>query len=91
MTLFREHWSGQAVRNLAVGLSRLSASGHVQLDLFQNPQRQLKDDRFDRLIDELRDRFGTTAVIPASSLLPGGTMLSRAALVGGHNGGNSYD
>lgn len=91
VTLFREYWSGQAVRNLAVGLSRLSASGHVQLDLFQNPQRQFKDDRFDRLIDELRDRFGTTAVIPASSLLPGGTMLSRAALVGGHNGGNSYD
>lgn len=91
VTLFRENWDGQPVRNLGVGLSRLSPSGRLQLDLFQDPQRQIKDDKFDRVIDELRDRFGKTAVIPASSLLKGGTMLRRAALVGGHNGGNSFD
>ncbi|MFD1454982.1 Y-family DNA polymerase [Levilactobacillus lanxiensis] len=91
MTLFRENWEGQPVRNLGVGLSRLSHSGKLQLDLFQDPDRQIKDDRFDRILDELRDKFGKTAVIPASSLMHGGTMLSRASLVGGHNGGNSFD
>jgi len=91
LALFREHWDGQPVRNIGVGLSRLSANHQLQLDLFQDPQRQIKNDQFDRVIDELRDRFGKTAVIPASSLMPGGTMLSRAALVGGHNGGNSFD
>lgn len=91
LALFRENWDGQPVRNLGVGLSRLSASGRLQLDLFQSPERQIKDDRFDRILDDLRDRFGKTAVVPASSLLKGGTMLSRAALVGGHNGGNSFD
>ncbi|WP_125582774.1 Y-family DNA polymerase [Levilactobacillus cerevisiae] len=91
VTLFRENWEGQPVRNIGVGLSRLSQSTNLQLNLFQNPQRQIKDDRFDRVIDELRDRFGKTAVIPASSLMKGGTMLRRASLVGGHNGGNSFD
>ncbi|NLR11191.1 Y-family DNA polymerase [Lactobacillus sp. ZJLC29-4] len=91
LRLFRQHWEGQAIRNISVGVSRLNRSQGLQLDIFQDPQRQLKNERFDRVIDELRDRFGKTAVIPASSLLPGGTMLSRAALVGGHNGGNSFD
>ncbi|WP_174520176.1 Y-family DNA polymerase [Levilactobacillus senmaizukei] len=89
--LFRQYWEGQPVRNIGVGLSRLSASQNLQLDLFQNPERQIKNNQFDRVIDELRDRFGKTAVIPASSLLRGGTMLRRSALVGGHNGGNSFD
>ena len=91
MRLFRAHWAGQAIRNVSVGFSRLSPGGSTQLDLFQDPERQVKNDAFDRVIDELRDRFGKTAIVPASSLLPGGTMLARSALVGGHNGGNSFD
>ncbi|MGX6428054.1 Y-family DNA polymerase [Levilactobacillus yonginensis] len=91
LRLFRQYWEGQPVRNIGVGLARLSVSGSLQLDIFQDPERQLKNDRFDRVIDDLRDRFGKTAVVPASSLMRGGTMISRAALVGGHNGGNSFD
>ena len=30
-------------------------------------------------------------LVYATSLLPGGTAIERAALVGGHNGGNSYE
>ncbi|WP_261810932.1 Y-family DNA polymerase [Levilactobacillus humaensis] len=89
--LFRKNWADQPVRNIWVGLSRLSHSQNLQLDLFQEPERQIKNDQFDRVLDELRDKFGKTAVIPASSLMPGGTMLRRASLVGGHNGGNSFD
>ncbi|MFD1319124.1 Y-family DNA polymerase [Loigolactobacillus zhaoyuanensis] len=91
LTLFRESWAGQAVRHIAVSYSRLVPNTGLQLDLFQDPQRQIKDDRFERVLDSIRARFGTTALFPASSLLQGGTMLSRAALVGGHNGGNSFD
>ena len=91
LALFRDAWSGQAVRYIAVSLSQLVPNTGLQLDLFQDPQRQLKDDRFERVLDQVRARFGTTALFPASSLLKGGTLLARAALVGGHNGGNSFD
>lgn len=91
LDLFRQFWDGQSIRNIMVGFSRLSANTGMQLNLFQDPQRQIKDDSFERVLDRIRDRFGVTALIPASSLLKGGTMIERASLVGGHNGGNSYD
>lgn len=91
LNLFRQFWEGQSIRNIMVGFSRLSPNTGMQLNLFQNPQRQIKNDTFERVLDRIRDRFGITALIPASSLLKGGTMIERASLVGGHNGGNSYD
>ena len=42
-------------------------------------------------MDEIRQRFGTTAIMRAMSKDAGGTAIERASLVGGHNGGNSYD
>lgn len=91
LVIFHQSWEGQAVRNIMVSFSRLSANTGMQLDLFQDPKRQIKNDSFERVLDQIRDRFGVTALIPASSLLKGATMVERAALVGGHNGGNSYD
>ena len=63
----------------------------VQLDLFAQPETQVKTNKIDKVVDELRKRFGTTAVMRAMSKDDGGTAIDRASLVGGHNGGNSYD
>lgn len=63
----------------------------IQLDLFAQPETQIKTNKIDKVVDELRKRFGTTAVMHAMSKDDGGTAINRASLVGGHNGGNSYD
>lgn len=91
MRLFRQNWEGQSIRNVMVSLSQLSEDTGLQLSLFEAPEPQIKRDNVDRIMDKIRDRFGVTKLIMASSLLRGGTMLERASLVGGHNGGNSYD
>jgi hypothetical protein len=41
-------------------------------------------------MDQVRDKFGPTSLYFSHSLKKGGTMLNRAGLVGGHNGGNTY-
>ena len=89
--LFRQNWAGQAVRNLAVYGSRLHPDTGFQLSLFAPPRQQVKQQRVNSLVDQIRDRFGFTALVYASSLLNGGTAIERASLVGGHNGGNSYE
>ncbi|WP_412989213.1 Y-family DNA polymerase [Pediococcus siamensis] len=91
INLFRGSWNGEGIRNIAVGLSHLSTSRSLQLDLFTNPHTQIKQNLMVRVLDKIHDQFGATALIPASSLLNGATMLERSALVGGHNGGNSFD
>lgn len=91
ISLFRESWEGQTVRNVMVALSMLSPEVGFQMNLFEPPEQQIKADMFERIVDQIRDRFGVTKLIMASSLMKGGTLLERAALVGGHNGGNSFD
>ncbi|MBU7485354.1 Y-family DNA polymerase [Lactiplantibacillus sp. 30.2.29] len=88
--LFRKNWDGQAVRNIGVYSSKLSPDAGQQLNLFESPLNQIQHSKLNQVIDEIHRRFGFTKLIYATSLLPGGTAIERAALVGGHNGGNSY-
>lgn len=89
--LFRKYWGGQAVRNIAVYASRLSASTGQQLNLFDEISNQVKDTKLTSVVDEIRKKYGFTKLVYAASLAKGGTAIERAGLVGGHNGGNSYE
>lgn len=89
--MFRSNWQGEIVRNVGVDYGSLIPEQAQQLNLFLKPEQQVKYFKFDRTIDQLRKRFGFTAAVKASSLSMGGTAIDRASLVGGHNGGNSYE
>lgn len=89
--LFEKHWQGEVIRNIGIDYGGLIDDVGIQLDLFAQPELQIKTNKIDKVVDELRKRFGTTAVMRAMSKDDGGTAISRASLVGGHNGGNSYD
>ncbi|PWG00332.1 Y-family DNA polymerase [Levilactobacillus bambusae] len=89
--LFEKYWEGQAVRNIAVQLGRLSPDNHQQLDLFHPVDQQIQTNTINRTLDQIRRRYGSSAIVKASSLRTGATAIQRASLVGGHNGGNAYD
>lgn len=89
--LFRQRWQGEPVRTIAVSYGRLLSDKQQQLNLFTSPQQQLKRRHFDYTVDRLRQRYGFTSAVKASSFLPGATAIKRANLVGGHNGGNAYE
>lgn len=88
--IFRKYWDGQAsVRNIAVSCIRLSPRYGEQEDLFDQRSDQMLS--LEQTMDEIRRRFGKTAIMRASSLGKGGTFIERSNLVGGHNGGNSLE
>lgn len=91
LAIFHREWAGEPVRHIAVYYSQLVPDTGQQLDLFTEPVRQIKNNQVDRVVDNIRQRFGFTALVKASSLLAGGTAIERAGLVGGHRGGNSYE
>lgn len=91
LALLRKHWGGEPVREIGVGLSCLTPDNSQQLNMFKSPAEELKMRRFDYTVDSIRRRYGFTSLVKASSLLPGGTAIKRANLVGGHNGGNAYE
>lgn len=59
----------------------------MQLDLFSNQEEQVADNKLEYLVDDIRNKYGFSAIVHASSLLEGATALNRASLVGGHAGG----
>lgn len=89
--LFAQHWHGEVIRNIGIDYGGLIDDVGIQLDLFSQPEQQVNTNKIDKVVDELRQRFGTTAITRAMSKAEGGTSINRATLVGGHNGGNSYD
>lgn len=78
------------MRNLGVAAGKLQPAGYDQLDLLTPVKQQLNASKIDQVIDEIRQKFGVTSLVKLSSLSQGGTMIQRAGLVGGHNGGNAY-
>lgn len=89
--LFSKYWHGQAVRNVSVYASQLSVNTGQQLNLFDDFQTQVKDSKLTSVVDEIHKKYGFTKLVYAKSLAKGGTAIERAGLVGGHNGGNSYE
>ncbi|MCC7666384.1 Y-family DNA polymerase [Liquorilactobacillus satsumensis] len=89
--LFRSFWQGEPVRHVSVAFSKLSYGSGNQLNFFEDYQAQAKKITFNRLIDQVRDRYGVGTLMYANSLLKGGTFIQRNNLVGGHNGGNTFE
>lgn len=90
LDLFEQHWQGQPVRHISVSASRLSERFGEQLNLFQSRAATVAID-VENTMDEIRQKFGKTAIMKASSLEKGGTFISRSKLVGGHGGGQSFE
>ena len=79
--LFKQNWDSTPIRQLSVGLSNLSSDNNVQLNLFEDVSRKRN---LDYAVDDIRDRFGGTAIVYASSLTSAGQAFHRAETIGGH-------
>ncbi|GAP00395.1 Y-family DNA polymerase [Fructobacillus ficulneus] len=91
--LFQQHWSGQPVRYIGVTFSGLHTEKIQAISLFdpEPAQEASEEDPIDAVVDQIRQRFGTASLVRSHSLEKGATAISRANLVGGHNGGNAYE
>jgi hypothetical protein len=79
--LFNKYWQGMPITHLTVTLTDLSRDDVYQLDLFEDRPKQINREK---AIDLIKDRFGSTAIIRASSLLETAQAHERAAQIGGH-------
>lgn len=80
-TLFRRYWSGLPVGHLTIALDQLTADDTYQLTLFDNRPKLYA---MERTIDQIKDRYGSDAILRASSLFEAGVARERAGQIGGH-------
>lgn len=66
VTLFENFWDGTKIRNLGVRLSNFTDHCDRQLSLFETYKEN--DHKFQRTLDNIKDKYGSNVVIPASLL-----------------------
>lgn len=82
MQLFNQFYDGNSkIRHVYVTLSHLFDHQDVQLNLFEN---QSKKNDIGYVMDAIRDKYGSTAILRASSYTDAGITLDRSKKIGGH-------
>lgn len=89
LQIFDRHYKYQDIRNVGVNCSKLVYSNALQLDLFEDPDEQVKDLKIDYVVDTIRKKYGFKSIVHANSIMEGGRAIARSSLVGGHAGGMS--
>jgi DNA polymerase V len=81
--LFNKHYDGRPVRHISVSITKLDEETSMQLSLFDG-HKAWKNRKLGAAMDQIRNRFGSTAILRAVSYTEDGTAIHRAGLVGGH-------
>jgi len=79
--LFYANWDEQPVRRVGVSLGDLVKDDIYQISFFDNRERKKA---VDKVMDDIKDRYGEVAILRASSLTDAGQAVDRAAKIGGH-------
>jgi len=79
--LFLANWKGLPLTNLHISLTQLSDDSTYQLTLFEDRSAAYS---LEKATDAIKDRYGSSALMRASSLLASGVARERAGQIGGH-------
>lgn len=82
--LLSENYDARPVRQISLAITKLENEQSIQLSLFEKDN--WRDRAIGSVMDNIRNRFGSTAILRAVSLTEAGTAMKRSGLVGGHKG-----
>ncbi|MFC0188364.1 UV damage repair protein UvrX [Fictibacillus aquaticus] len=82
LELFECFFSGETVRRISISLSNVCPDTETQLSLFALDQPKKR--KLGYVMDEIRQKHGSTALLRAVSYTKGGTARHRSTLLGGH-------
>lgn len=85
--LFHTFYSGKTVRSISVTLSNIEDEVNQQLSLFKVDNEKRRKLGF--VMDGIRSKYGSKAILRAVSYTPAGTALHRAGLLGDINHKNN--
>ena len=86
LQIFRTYYENQPVRQISIRCGKINLKKELQLNLFEPPEKTIHNEQLEAIVDKIRNKYGFTALVHASSLTKGGTAISRSGMVGGHKG-----
>jgi len=86
ITLFDEFYNNSPIRKVTIRVTNLVEEYYVQLNLFKDMNKMIKDHKLHSSLDNINFKYGKNTTLRASSLLKDSTIIARNKMVGGHNG-----
>ena len=86
LQIFRNNYTDQPVRQISIRCGKIDYKKELQLNLFEPPEKTIHNEELETVVDKIREKYGFTSLVHASSLTKGGTAISRSGMVGGHKG-----
>lgn len=83
--LFNEYYEREPIRRVHVSVTNLVDQPEIQVNLFEDINRVVKEAEVFSAIDEIKFKFGKNAVNRASSELKSSTVKARNDMIGGHH------
>jgi DNA polymerase V len=80
--IFDDFYDHRPVRRLSISLTNLEPEHSMQLSLFEADKWKIR--KLGKTMDDLRSKYGSTAILRAVSYTEAGTARKRAELLGGH-------
>ncbi|WP_230501493.1 Y-family DNA polymerase [Sutcliffiella rhizosphaerae] len=82
LELFEENYQSKTVRKIAISLSNIVDDNEMQLSLFELEQPKKRELGY--VMDTIRGKYGSKALLRAVSYTNAGTAVHRSRLIGGH-------
>lgn len=73
------------IRKVSISCGGLHEKKGTQLNLFTTIKETNNEQKINKTIDEIKDKFGKNSIVKASSLLPDSTAIARNEKIGGHH------
>ena len=82
--LLSENYDARPVRQVSLSITKLEDEQSIQLSMFEKDNWRGRE--IGKVMDGIRNKYGSTAILRAISLTEAGTAIKRSQLVGGHKG-----
>ena len=73
------------IRKVGISLGKLSKKEGIQLDLFENFEKKVLNEKLDYTLDNIHNKYGKNSILKATSLLSYSTIKERNQKIGGHH------
>ncbi len=86
LSLFDEYYDNSPIRKVTIRVTNLVEEYYVQLNLFKDMNKVIKDHKLHSSLDNINFKYGKNTALRASSLLNDSTVIARNRMIGGHHG-----
>lgn len=86
MSIFDKYYHDEPIRRIHIAVSGLTENQGVQLSLFEDNEKKIKEEMLSNTLDKIKRKYGKNSVRRASTELEHSTAKSRNKQIGGHNG-----